>query len=130
MYPRGCADVCIQMLIPTFPTVAALSTMVGVMSRSREDRSLTYGLPVNQNNFFRSVRNFVIDLTRMPASASATGLHWQVSQATSLMNIVVDMSTAAGNNHQGRSFFVALGSEISHLYRNVHGKRQRWLHGR
>lgn len=56
---------------------------------------------VNQNNFFRSVRNFVIDLTRMPASASATGLHWQVSQATSLMNIVVEMSTAAGNNHQG-----------------------------
>ncbi|KAJ3557789.1 hypothetical protein NM688_g1277 [Phlebia brevispora] len=56
---------------------------------------------VNQNNFFRSVRNFVIDLTQMPASASATGLHWQVSQATSLMNIVVNMSTASGNNHQG-----------------------------
>ncbi|THG99218.1 hypothetical protein EW026_g3098 [Hermanssonia centrifuga] len=56
---------------------------------------------VNQDNFFRSVRNFVIDLTQMPASASATGLHWQVSQATSLMNVVVDMSTAAGNNHQG-----------------------------
>ncbi|KAH8106772.1 exo-beta-1,3-glucanase [Cristinia sonorae] len=56
---------------------------------------------VNQNNFFRSVRNFVIDLRQMPASASATGLHWQVSQATSLMNIVVEMSTAAGNNHQG-----------------------------
>ncbi|CAL1705010.1 unnamed protein product [Somion occarium] len=56
---------------------------------------------VNQNNFFRSVRNFVIDLRQMPASASATGLHWQVSQATSLMNVRVEMSTAAGNNHQG-----------------------------
>ncbi|EMD38344.1 glycoside hydrolase family 55 protein [Gelatoporia subvermispora B] len=55
----------------------------------------------NQNNFFRSVRNFVIDLTAMPASASATGIHWQVAQATSLMNIVVEMSTAAGNAHQG-----------------------------
>ncbi|KAI0082779.1 exo-beta-1,3-glucanase [Panus rudis PR-1116 ss-1] len=56
---------------------------------------------VNQNNFFRSVRNFVIDLRQMPASASATGLHWQVSQATSLTNIRVEMSTAAGNAHQG-----------------------------
>lgn len=58
---------------------------------------------VNQNNFFRSVRNFVIDLRQMPASASATGIHWQVSQATSLMNIVFEMSTAAGNAHQGMS---------------------------
>ncbi|CDO72902.1 Glycoside Hydrolase Family 55 protein [Trametes cinnabarina] len=56
---------------------------------------------VNQNNFFRSVRNFIIDLRQMPASASATGIHWQVSQATSLMNIVFQMSTAAGNAHQG-----------------------------
>ncbi|KAI0928651.1 hypothetical protein AcV5_006151 [Taiwanofungus camphoratus] len=55
----------------------------------------------NQNNFFRSVRNFVIDLTQMPASASATGIHWQVAQATSLMNIVFQMSTASGNAHQG-----------------------------
>ena len=37
----------------------------------------------------------------MPASATATGLHWQVSQATSLINVVVNMSTASGNNHQG-----------------------------
>ena len=50
---------------------------------------------------FRSVRNFVIDLRQMPASASATGLHWQVAQATSLFNVVVQMSTVAGNNHQG-----------------------------
>ncbi|KAI0051873.1 glycoside hydrolase family 55 protein [Auriscalpium vulgare] len=56
---------------------------------------------VNQNNFYRSVRNFVIDLTQVPASASATGFHWQVSQATSLYNIVVNMATSSGNNHQG-----------------------------
>ncbi|KAF8582440.1 glycoside hydrolase family 55 protein [Ramaria rubella] len=56
---------------------------------------------VNQNNFFREVRNFVIDLTRMPATTSATGLHWQVSQATSLYNVVVEMSTASNTAHQG-----------------------------
>ncbi|KAI5124386.1 hypothetical protein M0805_008989 [Coniferiporia weirii] len=55
----------------------------------------------NQNNFYRSVRNFVIDLTNMPAASSATGLHWQVSQATSLMNIVVNMSTDPSTAHQG-----------------------------
>ncbi|KAI0949266.1 hypothetical protein AcW1_008932 [Taiwanofungus camphoratus] len=55
----------------------------------------------NQDNFYRSVRNFVIDLTQMSASSSATGIHWQVSQSTSLMNILFEMSTASGNNHQG-----------------------------
>ncbi|KAI0093312.1 glucan 1,3-beta-glucosidase [Irpex rosettiformis] len=46
----------------------------------------------NQNNFFRSVRNIIFDLRQQP---SATGLHWQVSQATSLMNLVFQMT---GNN--------------------------------
>lgn len=47
------------------------------------------------------MRNFVIDLRQIPAANSGTGLHWQVAQATSLINIVVEMSTASGNNHQG-----------------------------
>ncbi|KAI6146888.1 glycoside hydrolase family 55 protein [Pisolithus tinctorius] len=55
---------------------------------------------VNQDNFYRSVRNLIIDLRQIPASTSAIGLHWQVSQATSLINVVVEMSTASGNNHQ------------------------------
>ncbi|PCH38148.1 glycoside hydrolase family 55 protein [Wolfiporia cocos MD-104 SS10] len=53
------------------------------------------------NNFFRSVRNFVIDLTNMPATSTATGIHWQVAQATTLYNIVVEMSTASDTAHQG-----------------------------
>ncbi|KAG6814280.1 hypothetical protein H0H92_013405 [Tricholoma furcatifolium] len=59
---------------------------------------------INQNNLcaFRSVRNFVIDVRNVPATSSeGTGLHWQVSQGTSLMNIVVQMSTASGTAHQG-----------------------------
>lgn len=56
---------------------------------------------VNQDNFYRSVRNLIIDLRQIPASTNAIGLHWQVSQATSLINVVVEMSTASGNNHQG-----------------------------
>ncbi|THV07925.1 exo-beta-1,3-glucanase [Dendrothele bispora CBS 962.96] len=57
---------------------------------------------VNQNNFFRSVRNFIIDVRRVPATNSqGTGIHWQVAQATSLMNIQFFMSTDANTAHQG-----------------------------
>ncbi|CAE6353085.1 unnamed protein product [Rhizoctonia solani] len=73
---------------------------------------------VNQNNFFRSTRNFIIDLRRVPAANSATGLHWQVSQATSLVNIRVEMSQAAGNNHQGIFMENGSGGFMSDLYFN------------
>jgi glucan 1,3-beta-glucosidase len=67
---------------------------------------------INQDNFFRSVRNVVIDLRQMPVSATATGLHWQVSQATSLMNIVVEMSRDPESNHQGNVIYcyICLGT--------------------
>ncbi|SJL04750.1 related to glucan 1,3-beta-glucosidase [Armillaria ostoyae] len=54
------------------------------------------------NNFFRSVRNFVIDVTRVPPEKSqGTGIHWQVGQATSLFNIKFVMSSAPNTAHQG-----------------------------
>ncbi|KAG6373189.1 glycoside hydrolase family 55 protein [Boletus reticuloceps] len=56
----------------------------------------------NQDNFFRSVRNLIIDMRQIPSRNSAIGLHWQVAQATSLVNVVVEMSTASGTNHQGK----------------------------
>jgi glucan 1,3-beta-glucosidase len=77
------------------------------------------------------VRNFVIDVRQMPASTSATGLHWQVAQATSLINIVVEMSTAIGNNHQGKVRKNHAGPRMLMCPRRyLHGKRQRWIHGR
>jgi hypothetical protein len=45
---------------------------------------------VNQNNFFRQVRNFVIDMTGAPNAAA--GIHWQVAQATSLQNMHFKMA--------------------------------------
>ena len=50
---------------------------------------------------YRSVRNLIIDLRRMNATAPAMGIHWQVSQATSLINVVVEMSQENGTQHQG-----------------------------
>jgi hypothetical protein len=55
----------------------------------------------NTNNFYRQVRNFVIDLTQTPATSASTGIHWQVAQATSLTNLVFKMSTASNTAHQG-----------------------------
>ncbi|KAJ7653050.1 pectate lyase superfamily protein-domain-containing protein [Mycena rosella] len=55
----------------------------------------------NQNNFFRSVRNFVIDVTAVSPDQYGTGIHWQVGQATSLINIDFKMSSAPGTKHQG-----------------------------
>ncbi len=78
---------------------------------------------VNQNNFFRSVRNFVIDLRNTPASATSTGIHWQVSQATSLMNIVFEMSTAAGNAHQGLWMENGSGGYMGGTYASFHAYR-------
>ncbi|RWA09231.1 hypothetical protein EKO27_g5882 [Xylaria grammica] len=58
---------------------------------------------INQNQFFRQIRNFVLDLTEMPSATDdhgqklvPTGLHWQVSQATSLQNLLFKMPTASG----------------------------------
>ncbi|KAM3423058.1 hypothetical protein BST61_g524 [Cercospora zeina] len=53
---------------------------------------------INQNNFFRQVRNFKLDLTQTKAG---TGIHWQVAQATSLQNIDFVMTEAADSEQQG-----------------------------
>ena len=63
----------------------------------------------NQNNFFRQVRNFVIDLTQMPFTAGA-GVHWQVAQATSLQNIVFNMRTDGGTSNKQVGIFMDNGS--------------------
>jgi hypothetical protein len=89
----------IQMPILTFPMAGALNgsltrtTCVPFFLRTVHHSSWT--------SSYRSIRNLIIDLRQIPASTSAVGLHWQVSQGTSLINIVVEMSTASNNNHQG-----------------------------
>ncbi|KAJ3225503.1 hypothetical protein HDU78_010638, partial [Chytriomyces hyalinus] len=64
---------------------------------------------VNQNNFFRQIRNLKIDLTGLPASALIGGIHWQVSQATSLQNIEITMAPASPENQQ-KGIFIENGS--------------------
>ncbi|KXL43154.1 MAG: glycoside hydrolase family 55 protein [Acidomyces sp. 'richmondensis'] len=55
---------------------------------------------INQNNFFRQVRNLIIDLTQINGT-SGSGIHWQVAQATSLQNILFKMSQDSDTEQQG-----------------------------
>ena len=63
----------------------------------------------NQNNFFRAVRNLVIDLTAMPKGSGA-GIHWQVGQATSLQNIRFEMIKGGGAANRQQGIFMDNGS--------------------
>jgi glucan 1,3-beta-glucosidase len=78
----------------TPPTLKAMPTFEGIAVIDADPYEYVDGVAVNwytnQNNFFRQVRNFVIDLTAISAKTGA-GIHWQVSQATSLQNIRFEM---------------------------------------
>ncbi|CAI7633588.1 unnamed protein product [Penicillium manginii] len=58
--------------------------------------------------FFRSIRNIVLDLRDIPAGDTVSGIHWPTAQATSLENMVFEMSSASGTKHQG--LFIESGS--------------------
>lgn len=66
----------------------------------------------NQNNFFKSVRNLIIDGRDMAINsypdAKPAGIHWQVSQATSLVNVKIIMNSDPTMNHRG--LFIDNGS--------------------
>ncbi|CAG9998130.1 unnamed protein product [Clonostachys byssicola] len=63
----------------------------------------------NQNNFFRQIRNFKIDVTSQPKT-SGTGIHWQVAQATSLQNIEFFMIEDSSEDNAQQGIFMENGS--------------------
>ncbi|KAK5626045.1 hypothetical protein RRF57_001761 [Xylaria bambusicola] len=73
-------------------------------------------LPYGATNiFWRQVRNFVIDMTKIPSAISATGIHWPTSQATSLDNIIIRMDDHAGTQHMGLFIEEGSGGFLSNL---------------
>lgn len=87
------------------PTLLASSEFYGI-GVIDTDVYLPYGYSwwTNQNNFYRHIRHFVIDLTQVPPTRSVHGIHWQTSQAASLQNIVFNMvmgTLGDGNQQQG-----------------------------
>ncbi|KAL6909089.1 glucan 1,3-beta-glucosidase GLUC78 precursor [Trichoderma evansii] len=63
----------------------------------------------SQNNFFRQVRNFKIDLTGQPEN-TGTGIHWQVAQATSIQNVIFNMNTDTSSNNKQQGIWMEDGS--------------------
>lgn len=93
----------------TLPTLKAAPSFAGIAVIDADPYDNTgKNWYTNQNNFFRQIRNFVIDLTGMPATAGA-GIHWQVAQATSLQNIRFEMIKGGDNNKQ-QGIFMDNGS--------------------
>jgi hypothetical protein len=62
--------------IPTIKATAGFKGMALIDSDPYADGGVNWY--TNQNNFFRQVRNFVLDTTAMPFTAGA-GIHWQVA---------------------------------------------------
>lgn len=63
---------------------------------------------INQNQFFRQIRNLAIDLTDMPNENVSgdqtyvpTGIHWQVAQSTSMQNVAITMPLGGGTTAVG-----------------------------
>src|SRR6202012_5097774 len=63
---------------------------------------------LSTNIFWRQIKNFVIDMSAVPATKSIRGIHWNSGQANSLQNLVIKMSSAAETQHIG--IFIEDGS--------------------
>lgn len=93
--------------VPTIKAAANFEGMAVIDADPYDDQGNNYW--VNQNNFFRQIRNLVIDLKDMPFTAGA-GIHWQVAQATSLQNIVFNMREDGGDANAQQGIFMDNGS--------------------
>lgn len=87
----------------TIPTIKAAASFKGIAVIDSDPYGANGNWYTNQNNFYRQVRNFVIDITSMPATSGAC-IHWQVAQATSLQNIVFEMVQGGTDNGQNGIF--------------------------
>ena len=78
------------------------------------DRYGANGLQFGATNvFYRQVRNLIFDVTAVPSSSAAYGIHWPTAQATSLQNCVFKMSDAPGTQHEG--IFIEGGKAIREI---------------
>ncbi|ROW13772.1 hypothetical protein VPNG_03661 [Cytospora leucostoma] len=78
-----------------FKAVGGTSMMIDA-DKYESDGDLAYGAT---NVFFRQIRNLVIDTTDVPGTVYA--IHWPSSQATTMQNVVFQLSDAPDNQHTG-----------------------------
>jgi nitrous oxidase accessory protein NosD len=86
------------------PTLISSDTFVGLALLST-DKYWSDGLKgedkrdheyfINTANFYRQIRNFIIDIRNTKRPRDMAGIHYQVAQATSLFNVKFFASTNA-----------------------------------
>ena len=94
------------------PTIIATPDFYGI-GIFDSDRYLPFGANwyQNQNNFYRQIRNFILDTTQVPPTTTMHCIHWQVAQATSLQNIVMNMPVGSlGDKSAHDGIFMDNGS--------------------
>lgn len=67
-----------------------------------------------KNNFFRQVRNLIIDTSKVHMKGVA-GLHWQVAQATSIYNVRFFGSKDRSKKHIGICKLFCIASHLKSL---------------
>ena len=95
--------------LPTIKATAGFSGMAVIDANPYYPNTDAVNWYINQNNFFRQIRNFIVDITEVPISAGA-GIHWQVAQATSLQNIIFQMNPDASEANKQKGLFIENGS--------------------
>jgi hypothetical protein len=103
------------------PTILAASRFIGLGVLSTDKYTgggagsdgLDQEYYVNTANFYRQIRNLIIDVTATRPVQGVSGVHYQIAQATSMQN--VDLIAKTGTNQRG--MFTENGSG---------GKRPRW----
>ncbi|KAH8690336.1 pectate lyase superfamily protein-domain-containing protein [Talaromyces proteolyticus] len=63
---------------------------------------------VTTDVFYRQIGHLVVDLRDISSNSSVSGIHWPTAQATSLQNLVFEMSTESGTKQQ--RLFIESGS--------------------
>ncbi|KAK5172230.1 uncharacterized protein LTR77_003868 [Saxophila tyrrhenica] len=94
------------------PVIKALPNFFGIgLFDSNVYLPYGYNWYTNQNNFWRQIRNFVLDITLVDPARSVHCIHWQVAQATSLQNLVMNMVVSGPNEKtQQQGIFMDNGS--------------------
>jgi glucan 1,3-beta-glucosidase len=93
--------------VPTLKATSNFQGMAVIDANPYADGGVNWF--TNQNNFFRQIRNFKIDLRSLPMT-TGTGIHWQVAQATSLQNIEFFMIENSSDQNQQQGIFMENGS--------------------
>ncbi|KAF2671371.1 pectin lyase-like protein [Microthyrium microscopicum] len=90
------------------PTLKAAASFTGFLidgDQYQSSGNQGYG---STNIFWRQIHNFIIDTTAVPPGNNVAAVHWPTGQASSIQNVVFQLSAASGTQHVG--LFIENGS--------------------